>query len=127
MSQKKAKQREYGTELKLAAVRRVLAGESVSGGWPIQTTAAPCFAVFEAWVRCSRQLGGSSPAAASHGSLTLPIKVKGGAAGCIVPTLRKPRRVGQPAMVWSIPSESPGDFPIRESGNHRAVRRRSRR
>ena len=30
MSQKKAKQREYGTELKLAAVRRVLAGESVS-------------------------------------------------------------------------------------------------
>src|SRR5580700_6211285 len=30
MSQKKAKQSEYGTELKLAAVRRVLAGESVS-------------------------------------------------------------------------------------------------
>jgi transposase len=30
MSQKKAKQAEYGTELKLAAVRRVLAGESVS-------------------------------------------------------------------------------------------------
>ena len=29
MSQKKAKQAEYGTELKLAAVRRVLAGESV--------------------------------------------------------------------------------------------------
>ena len=29
MSQKKAKQPEYGTELKLAAVRRVLAGESV--------------------------------------------------------------------------------------------------
>jgi transposase len=29
MSQKKAKQVEYGTELKLAAVRRVLAGESV--------------------------------------------------------------------------------------------------
>ena len=29
MSQEKAKQREYGTELKLAAVRRVLAGESV--------------------------------------------------------------------------------------------------
>ena len=29
MSQKKAKQTEYGTELKLAAVRRVLAGESV--------------------------------------------------------------------------------------------------
>jgi transposase len=29
MSQKKAKQGEYGTELKLAAVRRVLAGESV--------------------------------------------------------------------------------------------------
>src|SRR5271170_7108934 len=29
MSQKKAKQREYGTELKLAAVRRVLAGESL--------------------------------------------------------------------------------------------------
>ena len=30
MSQEKAKQPEYGTELKLAAVRRVLAGESVS-------------------------------------------------------------------------------------------------
>ena len=30
MSREKAKQREYGTELKLAAVRRVLAGESVS-------------------------------------------------------------------------------------------------
>ena len=30
MSQKKAKQPEYGAELKLAAVRRVLAGESVS-------------------------------------------------------------------------------------------------
>jgi len=30
MSQKKAKQREYGRELKLAAVRRVLVGESVS-------------------------------------------------------------------------------------------------
>jgi transposase-like protein len=30
MSQKKAKQLEYGTELKLAAVRRVLGGESVS-------------------------------------------------------------------------------------------------
>lgn len=30
MSQKKAKQSEYGTELKLVAVRRVLAGESVS-------------------------------------------------------------------------------------------------
>ena len=29
MSQKKAKQAEYGTELKLAAVRRILAGESV--------------------------------------------------------------------------------------------------
>jgi transposase len=29
MSQEKAKQAEYGTELKLAAVRRVLAGESV--------------------------------------------------------------------------------------------------
>jgi len=29
MSQKKAKQAEYGSELKLAAVRRVLAGESV--------------------------------------------------------------------------------------------------
>ena len=29
MSQKKAKQPEYGTELKLAAVRRVLAGESL--------------------------------------------------------------------------------------------------
>lgn len=31
MSRQKAKQPEYGTELKLAAVRRVLAGESVSG------------------------------------------------------------------------------------------------
>jgi transposase len=30
MSHEKAKQAEYGTELKLAAVRRVLAGESVS-------------------------------------------------------------------------------------------------
>jgi len=30
MSQKKTNQPEYGTELKLAAVRRVLAGESVS-------------------------------------------------------------------------------------------------
>src|ERR1019366_6952377 len=30
MSREKAKQAEYGTELKLAAVRRVLAGESVS-------------------------------------------------------------------------------------------------
>jgi transposase len=30
MSQERAKQAEYGTELKLAAVRRVLAGESVS-------------------------------------------------------------------------------------------------
>jgi transposase len=30
MSQEEAKQREYGTDLKLAAVRRVLAGESVS-------------------------------------------------------------------------------------------------
>src|SRR5271157_1560519 len=30
MSQEKAKQSEYGTELKLTAVRRVLAGESVS-------------------------------------------------------------------------------------------------
>jgi transposase len=30
MSQQKAKQPEYGSELKLAAVRRVLAGESVS-------------------------------------------------------------------------------------------------
>ncbi len=30
MSQRKAKQLEYGAELKLAAVRRVLAGESVS-------------------------------------------------------------------------------------------------
>jgi transposase-like protein len=30
MSQEKAKQPEYGVELKLAAVRRVLAGESVS-------------------------------------------------------------------------------------------------
>ena len=29
MSRQKAKQPEYGTELKLAAVRRVLAGESV--------------------------------------------------------------------------------------------------
>jgi transposase-like protein len=30
MSQKKAKQSEYGAELKLAAVRRVVAGESVN-------------------------------------------------------------------------------------------------
>ena len=69
---------------------------SQGGGWPIQTSVAPRFVVFEAWARCCRSLEilmFGCHAGLGISNLLLPSGM---------PSHRKPRRLGQPI------SERPG-------------------
>ena len=92
----------------------------VFAGWPIQSSAAPRFAVFEAWAGCCRNLEiltFSAPLKTRDLNLLLP--------SALMPSLRKPRRPGQPpGIVWSghsCPRKGTGGSPslfcsMREQG-----------
>ncbi len=83
------------------------AGPALALRWAITRLAAPCFVVFEAWARCSRNLEVLMLPRVSLGFLCFA----GLRSGASMPSLRKSRRLGQPVFGWRTRESKAGQPP----------------